>query len=123
MLTQSVGPDAGDRSGLYQALDHILENAVAYTESGGRILLRADGSAAEAEITVSDSGKGIAPADRERAFDRFQRTVAPRSGEEGALGLGLPLARQFIEAHGGRIELESEVGVGTTVTIRLPRID
>lgn len=122
-LSRSVGTVAGDRSRLYQALDHILENAVAYTESGGRILLRADGSAAEAEITISDSGKGIAPADRERAFDRFQRTVAPRSGEEGALGLGLPLARQFIEAHGGRIELESEVGVGTTVTIRLPRID
>ncbi|PWG03637.1 sensor histidine kinase [Sphingosinicella humi] len=120
-IDPSVGAVTGDRSRLRQALDNVLKNAVAYTGEGGRILVHAEGDSLEAEITISDNGKGIAPADRERIFDRFQRTVAPRTGEEGALGLGLPLARQFIEAHGGRLELESEIGSGTTVTLRLPR--
>jgi signal transduction histidine kinase len=70
---------------------------------------------------VSDNGRGIAAADQARVFDRFNRTASPEGGEEAALGLGLPLARQFVEAHGGRIELVSEPGEGTTVTIRLPR--
>ena len=120
-IDPSVGAVTGDRSRLRQALDHILKNAVAYTGEGGRILVHAEGDGLEAEITISDNGKGIAPADRERIFDRFQRTVAPRTGEEGALGLGLPLARQFVEAHGARLELASEMGSGTTVTLRLPR--
>lgn len=122
-LDPSVGSVIGDRSRLGQAVDNILGNAITYTGEGGRVLLHASGNDSEAEITVSDNGKGIAPVDQERVFDRFQRTVAPRTGEEGALGLGLPLARQFVEAHGGRIELESELGVGTTVTLRLPRAD
>jgi len=122
-IDASVGAIVGDRSRLHQALDNVLKNAVAYTGEGGRILLHARGDAGEAEIAVSDNGKGIAAADRARVFDRFQRTLAPRTGEEAALGLGLPLARQFIEAHGGRIELKSEVGIGTTVTLRLPRAE
>jgi signal transduction histidine kinase len=121
-IDPSVGAVTGDRSRLRQALDHILKNAVAYTDEGGRILIHADGDAVEAQITISDNGRGIAPVDRDRIFDRFQRTVTPRSGEEGALGLGLPLARQFVEAHGGRLELESELEHGTTVTLRLPRL-
>ena len=122
-LDSSAGIIIGDRRRLRQALDNLLKNAVAYTDEGGRVLLRAEGDRYEAEITISDNGKGIAPADRERVFDRFQRTVAPRMGDEAALGLGLPLARQFVEAHGGRLELESELGAGTTVTLRLPRAD
>ena len=58
--------------------------------------------------------------DQARVFDRFHRT-AEGNGDEAALGLGLPLARQFVEAHGGAIELLSEPGAGTTVTLRLPR--
>jgi signal transduction histidine kinase len=111
-----LGAILGDRQRLRQALDNVLRNAVAYTDGGGRILLHGAGNRKDAEITVSDNGRGIAPADQARAFDRFHRTA-----EGGELGLGLPLARQFIEAHGGRVELVSEPGEGTTVTFRLPR--
>ncbi len=96
----------------------MLKNAFAYTDEGGRILLHAAGNRKEAAITVSDNGRGIAPADQARVFDRFHRTS---EGGDAALGLGLPLARQFIEAHGGTVELLSEPGQGTTVTFRLPR--
>jgi signal transduction histidine kinase len=94
---------------------------MSYTQAGGRVLLRAEGDRDEARIIVSDNGAGIAPGDQARVFDRFSRTVEGRTGEEAAVGLGLPLARQFVEAHGGAIELQSALGEGTTVTIRLPR--
>ncbi len=117
----SVGIVTGDRRRLSQAIANIVRNALLYTDEGGRVLLRAEGGRDAARIIVSDNGRGIAPADRARVFDRFQRTVDGRSGEEAAIGLGLPLARQFVEAHGGTIQLQSQLGEGTTVTIRLPR--
>jgi signal transduction histidine kinase/PAS domain-containing protein len=120
-LDPSLGTSVGDRRRLRQALDNILENAFAYTPAGGRVLLHGMGTAEAVEITVSDSGVGIPAADQARVFDRFYRAMVAGEGRGEALGLGLPLARQFIEAHGGTIELQSEVGLGTTVTIRLPR--
>jgi signal transduction histidine kinase len=120
-VERHAGRLTGDRRRLRQALDNILKNALAYTPEGGRVLLHAGGTRKEAQITVSDNGRGIATADQARVFDRFNRAASPEGGEEAALGLGLPLARQFVEAHGGRIELVSEPGQGTTVTIRLPR--
>jgi signal transduction histidine kinase len=119
-LEPGAGAVTGDRTRLRQSLGNILKNAFAYTPEGGRVLLHADGGEAEAVLTVSDNGRGIAPAEQARVFDRFHRT-AEAEGQEAALGLGLPLARQFIEAHGGTIELLSEPGEGTTVAIRLPR--
>ena len=117
-LERGLGSVTGDRKRLRQSLDNVLRNAVAYTGAGGRILLHGAGTKKEAFVTVSDNGPGIASADQARVFDRFHRTT---DGGEAALGLGLPLARQFIEAHGGRVELLSEPGEGTTVTFRLPR--
>jgi signal transduction histidine kinase len=116
-----AGSIAGDRARLRQSLDNVLKNAIAYTGEGGRVLLHAAGNRKEAAITVSDNGRGIAPADQTGVFDRFSRTAEPRGADGAALGLGLPLAKQFVEAHGGRIELVSEPGEGTTVTLRLPR--
>jgi signal transduction histidine kinase len=117
-----IEPDAGaitgDRRRLRQSIDNLLKNAFAYTDGGGRVLLHASGDDDRAEIHVSDNGRGISPADQARVFDRFNRTEDRR---EAALGLGLPLAKQFVEAHGGTIELLSQVGQGTTVTVRLPR--
>ncbi|MGE5722050.1 MAG: sensor histidine kinase, partial [Sphingomonadales bacterium] len=120
-IDPSVGRAIGDRKRLRQSLDNILNNAIAYTDDGGRVLIHADGSDKQAEIVVSDNGKGIAPADRTRVFDRFHRTAEGSLGDQPALGLGLPLAKQFVEAHGGSIELQSQPGVGTSITIRLPR--
>ncbi len=121
-LEPSVGTVVGDRRRLGQALAHVLSNAFLYTDEGGRVLLHADGEDGEARIVVSDNGRGIAPADQARVFDRFHRTAVAEGGEgEPAVGLGLPLAKQFVEAHGGTIELHSEPGEGTAVIIRLPR--
>jgi signal transduction histidine kinase len=120
-VDRSVGSVIGDTRRLRQAIDNILGNAFAYTDEGGRVLLRAAGDEATAEIIVIDTGRGISLSDQARVFDRFHRATSGTRGEEAALGLGLPLARQFVEAHGGSIALESKIGVGTTVTIRLPR--
>ncbi|HEX8655789.1 MAG TPA: PAS-domain containing protein [Allosphingosinicella sp.] len=117
----SVGAITGDRKRLGQALGNVLSNAFLYTDEGGRVLLHADGVDGEARIVVSDNGRGISPADQARVFDRFNRTAEDGPGGEPAVGLGLPLARQFVEAHGGSIELHSELGEGTAVIIRLPR--
>jgi signal transduction histidine kinase len=117
----SIGIVTGDRRRLSQAVGNVLRNALVYTDAGGRVLLRAEGGRDAARIIVSDNGRGIAPADQDRVFDRFQRTAEGRGEEQAAVGLGLPLARQFVEAHGGTIQLQSRPGEGTTVTIRLPR--
>ena len=118
---ESVGSVIADRRRLRQAIDNVLKNALAYTGEGGRVAIRGTGTADAVQIAISDTGHGIDPADQARVFDRFHRTVARASGEDAALGLGLPLAKQFIEAHGGTIALQSQLGVGTTVTITLPR--
>ena len=73
------------------------------------------------ELGHSDNGRGIPPADQAKVFDRFHRSVDGRTGDGAAVGLGLPLAKQFVEAHGGAIDLQSDPGEGTIVTITLPR--
>jgi len=120
-VRKGVGVVTGDSRRLRQALANLLRNALLYTEAGGRVLLRAEGGHDAARIIVSDNGRGIDPADQAKVFDRFQRTAEASSGDESAIGLGLPLAKQFVEAHGGTIQLQSKIGEGTTVTVRLPR--
>ncbi|MDB5720773.1 MAG: sensor histidine kinase, partial [Alphaproteobacteria bacterium] len=117
-IEDGAGTVTGDRRRLRQSLDNLLKNAFAYTEEGGRVLLHAGGDRKRAELHVSDNGRGISRAEQARVFDRFHRS---EGGGDSALGLGLPLAKQFVEAHGGTIELLSKVGQGTTVTVRLPR--
>lgn len=121
-LAEPLGTLIGDARRLRQAVDHILRNAVAYTQSGGRVLLRAEAEGGEVRIIVADNGPGIPPKEKARVFDRFQRaSLGAVDGKQASLGLGLPLSRQFVEAHGGEVELVSEQGEGTTVTITLPR--
>lgn len=117
-LERNAGNVIGDRRRLCQAVMNLLRNAIQYTDEGGAVELIADGDADAARIVVSDTGPGIGPADQTRIFDRFQRS----GGREGSgMGLGLPLARQFVEAHGGTIGLRSEPGTGAEFTIILPR--
>ena len=119
-LQPSTGHVFGDARRLQQMVEHLLRHAIAGTREGGRILLRVDGTAAAVRMIVSDDGIGMTPQMVERAFDRFGQPGITRNGER-ALGLGLPLARQFVEAHGGTIQLVSEPGRGTLITVRLPR--
>ena len=120
-IDASVGIVTGDPRRLSQAIANVLGNSLLYTEEGGRVLLRAEGDKDEARIIISDNGPGIAPADQPKVFDRFHRTVDGRAADAAAIGLGLPLAKQFVEAHGGSIGLQSRLGEGTSVTISLPR--
>lgn len=119
-IAGSVGAVTGDARRLRQAVDQLLDNGIAYTPSGGRLLLHADGDEQGAIIVVSDNGPGMDVAAQMSAFDRFNRGARARDGE-AALGLGLPLARQFVEAHGGTLNLMSEPGQGTLARIDLPR--
>lgn len=121
-LDASVGVVKGDARRLRQAIDQLLHNAIAYTPVGGRVLLHAEGTTEMARIVVSDNGPGMDEAEQARALDRFSRVGAARERDsDGALGIGLPLAHQFVEGHGGTMRLVSELGQGTAVQIELPR--
>jgi signal transduction histidine kinase len=120
-VSPSAGHVFGDARRLRESLEHVLQNAMAYTDRKGRIALAAEGDKKQAVIKISDNGQGIAAEDLPNVFNRFHRVDEAGFRGEAALGLGLPLTRQFIEAHGGTVELESKKGKGTTVTLTIPR--
>ncbi len=117
-VARSTGRVNGNPKRLKEVVEHLLRHAVAATPDGGRVLLHTDGNATSARIVVSDDGPGMDAEAVAHAFDRFGESKA--MGDR-ALGLGLPLAKQFVEAHGGTIELVSEPGEGTLITVELPR--
>ena len=120
-IEPSTGIVIGDARRLREAIEHVLGNAVGYTGKEGRIGLSASGNEQQAIITIRDDGPGIEPDNQAKVFKRFHR-IGPGDGRgEAALGLGLPLTRQFIEAHGGTVELVSTPGEGTAVTLIIPR--
>jgi two-component system sensor histidine kinase BaeS len=106
---------AVDAARIRQVMTNLVANAMRFTPSGGRILVAASPSAEAVTIRVSDTGRGMEPADVEHAFDRFYRSP----GSSGS-GLGLSIARNLVEAHGGSIGLTSEPGAGTRVEVVLP---
>ncbi|HXE75200.1 MAG TPA: ATP-binding protein [Candidatus Xenobia bacterium] len=110
----------GDSNRLREVLQNLLDNAVQYTPAGGRVTVRAAHADGQVVIAVSDTGIGIPQADQQRIFERFYRVDAARSREVGGTGLGLSIARHLVEAHGGRITVESEVGRGSVFSVYLP---
>jgi two-component system, OmpR family, sensor kinase len=112
-----AGTLRADRQRLTQALMNLAHNAVQHTAEGSRIGLGSELHAGRARLWVHDDGAGIAPADQERIFDRFARAGAPQP--DGS-GLGLAIVRAIAEAHGGRVELRSAPGQGSTFTLDLP---
>ena len=111
----------GDVGRLDQVLGNLVANALRYTPAGGTITLCAEPADGRVRITVSDTGEGIPAEDLPFIFDRFWRGDRSRSHSGGAgSGLGLAIARELVQAHGGRIDAQSEVGRGTTFTIELP---
>jgi signal transduction histidine kinase len=120
-ISPSAGHVFGDARRLRESVEHVLQNAIAYTDRKGRISLSATGDKKKAVIRIEDNGSGIEADDLPRVFNRFDRVVEAGVRGEAALGLGLPLTQQFIEAHGGTVELDSEKGKGTSVTLTIPR--
>ncbi len=108
-----------DADRLDQALSNLVANALRHTPAGGRITLAARSADDGVVLEVADTGTGIDAADLPFVFDRFWRGDRAR-GRHGGAGLGLPIARRLVEAHGGAIEAKSEPGAGTTFTIWLP---
>ena len=110
-----------DRRLLKQILVNLLSNAVKFTPQGGRITASAQGDCTTGyALTIADTGIGIAPDDIPKALARFAQVDASLDRRFEGAGLGLPLSKALVELHGGSLELESEVGAGTTVTIRFP---
>jgi two-component system phosphate regulon sensor histidine kinase PhoR len=111
---QNPLPVRGDAARLRDVLQNLAENAIQYTPEGGRIVVSVEPVDGEVVFTVADNGIGIPHADQERIFERFYRVDEARSREVGGTGLGLAIAKHIVEAHGGRIWVESKVGVGSS---------
>jgi signal transduction histidine kinase len=120
-LQANGGIDAvtGDERRIRQVIFNLLSNAVKFTEEGGLVDIGAAQRNGEVEVSVTDTGLGIAAEDLERIFEEFQQTEAGARQHEGT-GLGLALSRRFVEMHGGRIWCESELGKGSTFRFTLP---
>ena len=122
-VAADVGWVDGDPARLAQAVGNLLDNAIKYTEDGGRVWLRARAEADEVVIVVEDSGVGIDPALLPQVFDLFIQADRSLERKQGGLGLGLTLVRRLVEMHGGRVEAASAgPGLGSAFTIRLPRL-
>ena len=111
---------AGDRRRFSVVLQNLVDNAVQYTPSGGRIKVLARREGREVVLTVSDTGIGVPKAEQARIFERFYRVDTARSREAGGTGLGLAIAKHIVEAHGGRIWVESELGRGSSFHFSIP---
>jgi PAS domain S-box-containing protein len=120
-LSAQDGPEVrADGTRLQQVLDNLISNAVKFTEAGGRVEVRASHDGQEWRIDVTDSGMGIPPGEVDHLFDRFFRASNARQAAVPGSGLGLPTAKAITELLGGRIEVASTVGAGTTFTVYLP---
>jgi heavy metal sensor kinase len=121
-LTETVPVNIeGDSSRLRQMVRNVLDNAIKYTPAGGRVTVELDHSNGnEFRLSISDTGIGIPVAALPHIFDRFYRVDQARTRGEGGSGLGLSIVKQIIEAHGGRVSVESDIGMGTVMTLTLP---
>jgi signal transduction histidine kinase len=123
-FTVDLAPDAAeveaDPQALRQVLGNILDNAARYTPARGAVTVRARRSDRSVVIEVSDTGPGIPSEHLPRVFERFYRVDSARSRELGGTGLGLAIVKHLVEAHGGRVEAESRLGVGTIIRVTLP---
>jgi len=115
-----LGELTGDERKIKQILLNLLSNAVKFTPAGGRVDVDAVSADGVVEISVSDTGIGIAPQDQETIFEEFRQVGTDYAQKREGTGLGLTLTRKFVELHGGKIWVESEVGKGSRFTFTLP---
>jgi signal transduction histidine kinase len=116
---EGPGQIRGDVRKIKQVLLNLLSNAIKFSPDGGRIDVQAITVDGSVEVSVSDTGVGVAPEDQEAIFEEFRQVGTASKKVEGT-GLGLALSRKFVELHGGRIWVKSQVGVGSTFTFTLP---
>jgi GAF domain-containing protein len=119
-VDEHLGDFVGDERKIKQILLNLLSNAVKFTPEGGRIGINAKQTDGSVEISVSDTGIGISPEDQTKIFEEFRQVGGDYAHKIEGTGLGLTLAKKFVELHGGRIWVESEVGKGSTFTFSLP---
>jgi GAF domain-containing protein len=119
-VDERLGDYVGDERKIKQILLNLLSNAVKFTPEGGRIGIEARQGDGSIEISVSDTGVGIAPEDQPKIFEEFRQVGSDYAHKTEGTGLGLTLAKKFVELHGGRIWVESEVGKGSTFSFTLP---
>ena len=110
-----------DAAKLRQILSNLLSNAIKFTPEGGRVLLKAQVEGQEVVLTIADTGVGIAPEDQESIFEKFRQAGTPLTREHEGTGLGLSIVRELCKLLGGDVSLKSELGRGSTFTVRLPR--
>ena len=115
-----AGTIQADPDALRQILTNLFDNALRYTQPGGRITVTLAPDEGGVRLSVRDNGSGITPEHLPRIFERFYRADPARSREEGGTGLGLAIVKHLVEAHGGSVEAESQWGLGTTITCRFP---
>jgi signal transduction histidine kinase len=118
-VDERLGMIHADERKVKQVLLNLLSNALKFTPEGGQIDVRARVHDGETEISVTDTGVGIAPDDQEAVFEEFRQVGTASKKVEGT-GLGLAISRKFIELHGGRIWVESQLGKGSTFAFTLP---
>jgi signal transduction histidine kinase len=116
-----LGAFVGDERKIKQVLLNLVSNAVKFTPEGGSVEVRAVPTDGVVEVSVSDTGIGIAPEDHEAIFEEFRQVGSDYAHKREGTGLGLTLARKFVELHGGRIWVKSQPGHGSTFTFSLPR--
>ncbi|MFD0822776.1 sensor histidine kinase, partial [Micromonospora zhanjiangensis] len=110
----------GSDSQLATAVTNLVENAITYSAAGTEVVVRTEADEEHVEISVTDQGIGIAPDDVERIFERFYRADHARSRSTGGTGLGLAIVKHIATNHGGRVQVSSTLGGGSTFTLRLP---
>jgi len=120
LIAPGVDVVTGDERRVRQVVFNLLSNAVKFTPSGGSVVVAAEQYDGVVEVSVADTGPGIAPEDLERIFDEFQQTEVGLAQREGT-GLGLALSRRLVELHGGRLRVESAPGSGSRFAFTLPR--
>lgn len=122
-VPEDLPPVLGDRERIHQVLFNLLDNAVRFTPEGGKVTVSASRVDGRCAVRVTDTGPGIPEEHLPRLFERFYRADTARSRDDGGTGLGLAICRSVVEAHGGRIWAESEVGKGSVFTFELPAVE